>query len=123
MNKVLQVSLIFAILIYFCILFSLIKRKSLDLKYALLWILCGIVMFIISLFPEFMIRFIKFFGIVDPINGLLALMLFFTFIILMALTGIVSKMKYKNKYLIQECALLEKRIRELEKNKKHKIEV
>lgn len=116
MNIVLQSSLIIGILIYFYILFYLIKRKSLDLKYTLVWILSGLIMLIIAIFPNVMIGITRILGVVDVTNGLFALMIFFILIILMSITGIVSKMKDKNKQLIQYCALLEKRVRELEKS-------
>lgn len=114
MNIVLQISLISGILIYFYILFYLIKKKSLNLKYTLLWILSGLVMLVIAIFPKVMISVTRILGIIDVTNGLFALMIFFILIILMSITGIVSKMKEKNKQLVQQCALLEKRVRELE---------
>jgi len=117
MNVVLQRFLIIAILIYFVILVYLISRKSLNLKYTLLWIFSGIVMFIMVLFPAILEDIIKFLGIVDLTNGLFALLNFFIMLILMSMTGIVSKINDKNKALVQQCALLEKRIRELENNK------
>jgi Uncharacterized conserved protein (DUF2304). len=114
-NIVLQSSLVLGVFIYFFILFGLIKRKSLDLKYTLLWIFSGLIMLFITIFPKVMINITKLLGIVDVTNGLFALVLFFVLIILISITGIVSKMKQRNKQLIQEYALLEKRVRELEK--------
>lgn len=121
MNIILQISFIIGMLIYFYILFYLIKKKSLNLKYTLLWIFSGLIMLIILIFPNIMISITKFLGIVDTTNGLFALIIFFILIILMSITGIVSKMKEKNKQLVQQCALLEKRVRELENSKKREI--
>lgn len=115
MNIVLQISLIAGIIVYFYILFYLIKKKSLNLKYTLLWIFSGSIMLIIAIFPQIIISFTHILGIIDVTNGLFAIMIFFILIILMSITGIVSKLKERNKKLIQECALLEKRVRELEK--------
>lgn len=118
MNVVLQLFLIGGILVYFCILLYLIKIKSLNLKYTLLWIISGTLMLVVAIFPKIMIIITSLLGIVDVTNGLFALMLFFVLIILMSITAIVSKMKEKNKQLIQQCALLEKRVRQLENNTK-----
>lgn len=118
MSKVLQVSLILGMILYFYILFRLIKRKSLDLKYTLLWIFSGIIMLLIAIFPGIMVAITRFIGIIDVTNGVFALILFFVLIILMSITGIVSKMKEKNKQLIQACSLLERRVRELESDAK-----
>jgi len=121
LNIILQISFIIGILIYFYILFYLIKKKSLNLKYTLLWIFSGLVMLIVVIFPEIMINITKILGIIDVTNGLFALILFFILLILMSITSIVSSMKEKNKQLIQRCALLEKRVRELEESYSEKI--
>ena len=73
-------------------------------------------MLVVVIFPIIMEEITRILGIVDVTNALFALMLFFVLIILMSITGIVSKMNERNRKLIQECALLEKRVRELEKN-------
>jgi len=116
-NIILQVSLIIGIVMYFILLFYFIKKESLNLKYTLLWILSGMIMLLLVIFPNIMKVIITILGIVDVTNGLFALMLFFVLIILMSITGIVSKMNERNRKLIQGCALMEKRIRELEKHK------
>ncbi|WP_195980086.1 DUF2304 family protein [Clostridium butyricum] len=121
MNKTLQISLIIGVLIYFYILFYLMKRKSLNLKYTLLWIFLGITMQIIAIFPNIMIQVTKIIGIADVTNGLFSIILFFILIILMSITSIVSKMNEKNKLLIQQCALLEMRVRYLENIKKEEF--
>lgn len=114
MNFYLQISLIIGVTIYFIMLFYLIKKKSLDLKYSLLWIFSGIIMYIVVMFPNIVLKITETLGIIDMTNGLFALVMFFEIMILMSITAIVSKMKVNNKKLIQECALLEKRVRELE---------
>lgn len=119
MNMTLQLSFVFAIIIYFYILFNLIKRKSLDLKYTLLWIFSGLIMLVIVICPNIIIYITNLLGIEDVTNGLFALILFCILIILISITGIVSKMKEKNKQLVQEYSLLEKRVRDLEKKHKY----
>ena len=47
----------------------------------------------------------------------------FILLILMSITGIVSKMKHNNKDLVQQCALLEQRVRILENKKNVKREI
>jgi len=113
-NGILQTFLVLGILLYFFILLFLIKRRTLLLKYTLLWIFSGIIMLIVAVFPKIMISITHFLGVVEVTNGVFALILFFMLIILMSITSIVSNMKEKNKQLIQKCALFEKRIRELE---------
>ena len=49
-------------------------------------------------------------------NGLFIMAFAFVIIIMMSLTSIVSKQANKIKLLIQELSIMEKRIRDLEKN-------
>lgn len=114
MNSTLRLSLILGLIIYFMILVQLIKKNKLDLKYTLLWLFSGIVLLLIAIFPNIIIFIIKFLGIVELTNGLFLLVIFFILIIMMSITGIVSKMKNDNRKLIQKNALLEKRVRKLE---------
>lgn len=114
MNFYLRGSLVIAMLIYFTIIYFLLKRKTLLLKYTLIWIFSGICMFLFILFPQVMIYITRLLGIVEVPNALFALCLFFLLLITISITAIVSAMNNKNKDLIQQCAILEMRIRQLE---------
>ena len=48
----LKVSLLAAVLVFFIIVLSMLKRRRLTLKYTLLWLLTGVVMLIFVVFPE-----------------------------------------------------------------------
>lgn len=111
----LKVTLIIAVCCYFILILIFLKKRALELKYTLLWLLAGVIMGIVVLFPKVLLRIIKILGITSPMNGLFVLCIGFIIIILMALTSIVSKQTMKIRALIQENAMLEKRIRELEK--------
>lgn len=117
----LQFILIFAIIIYFAIILKLLKDKALELKYTLLWLFAGFIMFIMVVFPELLSTIVHLFGIQDNMNGLYILILAFVLMILMALTSIVSRQSNKTKTLIQEIAILEKRVRELEHHDSKKV--
>ena len=110
----LQIILIVGILFYFFIVIRLLKQKKLSLKYSLLWLLVGFVLLIMAIFPQLLVYIKTLFGFYDSMNALLIISLAFSFMISMALTSIVSKQSEKIKNLIQDNALLEKRIREIE---------
>ena len=110
----LQVVLLAAVCVYFLIVFRLLKGKTLNIKYTLLWLASGMVMLILVMFPQLLESFALLVGIYAPINALFSVVLFCILIILMSLTAIVSKLSEKNKTLIQSVALLEKRLRDLE---------
>ncbi len=106
--------LIIAVICYFIIILYFLKQRALNLKYTLLWLLAGVVMGLLVIFPELLVRIIHIFGIEDNMNGLFIICIAFILMILMALTSIASRQNMKIRLLVQEIAILEKRIRELE---------
>lgn len=117
-SRTLQIVMLLAVAVYFVLLFLLLKKRSLHLKYTILWIFSGILMLLLALFPHILDWFAKLIGIYEPTNALFSLIFFCVIIILMSLTAIVSKLNEKNKQLAQSAALLEQRVRELEKGEK-----
>ena len=116
LSGVLRTTLMIAVICYFVIILLLLKRKALELKYTLLWLFAGVVMGVILIFPEVLLTVIHMLGIETYMNGLFALCIGFILCILMAVTSIVSRQLKKINRLIQENAILEKRIRELEQS-------
>ena len=110
----LRIVLIVAISCYFILILLFLKRKALELKYTLLWILAGIVMLFFVVFPNLLFNMVNLLGIQTLMNGLYIICIGFIIIILMALTSIVSRQTRKIRELIQENAMLEKRLREVE---------
>lgn len=118
MSNTLRVVLIVCIILYFVVVVRLLKNKKLALKYSLLWLAMGVCLTILVIFPELLKQICRLLGIVDTMNGLFTLAIGFILILLMALTSIVSKQSDKIKNLVQDNALLEKRIRDLERKMK-----
>ncbi len=114
----LQLNALLGILFYFAIIFYLLNKKALMLKYTLMWIFSGIIMAVMVLFPSLLKKFSLLVGISTPSNALFAAILFFILLILMSLTSIISHLNEKNIKLIQSVAILEKRMRELENTQK-----
>ncbi len=111
----LQIVLIIAIIFYFVIILYFLKKQALELKYTLIWLVAGGVMLILVAFPQLMTVIIRMLGIQSNMNGLYIALIAFIIMILMTLTSIVSRLAYKAKTLTQEIALIEKRVRDLEK--------
>ena len=110
----LQITLSIAVICYFIIILYYLKRKMLELKYTLVWLITGFVMGIMIYFPQILVRFVRILGIESNMNGLYVLCIAFIIVILMTLTSIVSGQQLKIRTLIQEISMLEKRVRELE---------
>jgi len=115
MNIALRISLIIALFIYFFCIYMMLKKEKLNFKYSLLWIISGIFMLFFVIFPGALEQLAKWIGIINYLNGLFAAVLFGLIILLMFLTTVVSELSNKNRVLIQEYALLEERVRNLEK--------
>lgn len=111
----LKIFLILFVICYFIVILYYLKKRMLDLKYTLVWIFVGLLMFILVLFPELLIWFIHLFGIQSNMNGLFLMCIGFCFMLLMMLTAIVSRTSFKIRTLVQEISMLDKRVRELEK--------
>lgn len=110
--------MLLAIIFYYMILLYLLKKKSLHLKYTLLWIFVGFLMLILVLFPQLLHIFASLVGIYGDTNALFAVAFFCTTMILMSLTAIVSKISGRIRQMNQYIALLEKRLCDVECNKK-----
>ena len=111
----LQITLSIAVICYFIIILYYLKKKMLELKYTLIWLVAGVIMGVMIYFPELLVRFVRLLGIESNMNGLYIFTRGFIMLILMTLTSIVSRQQLKIRILIQEISMMEKRIRELEK--------
>ena len=113
----LRVTLIIAVICYFVIILYFLKQRALNLKYTWLWLLSGVVLGILVIYPELLSYTIRILGIEDNMNGLFIICIAFMLMIMMALTSIASRQNMKIRQLVQEIAILDKRIRELETEK------
>lgn len=109
-----RIVLIIGVIVYFIMILMLLKHKALALKYTLLWLMAGIVLGVMLIWPEILTYFIKLLGIASDMNGLFSACIAFIIMILMSLTSIVSKQADKIKNLTQTIAKIEKRLREME---------
>lgn len=112
----LRIVLIIAVIIYFAIVLIFLKNKTLELRYTLLWLVAGVVLAILVAWPQLLSRCVVLIGIQSNMNGLFVMAFAFVIMIMMSLTSIVSKQANKIKILVQEMAIMDKKIRELEKD-------
>lgn len=114
MNTSLRIAISIALVVYYACIFYFLKKKSLTLKYTLLWLFTGLVMVLVVIFPQVLEQILHWVGVVELTNGLFGIVCFALLIILLSITSIVSIMNEKMRRLVQQCAMYEKRIRELE---------
>lgn len=108
MDIVLRIFLIVGVLIFTCILFLFLRKKTLNLNYTLLWLLFSLVLLITAVFPGIITKVSSVLNIRTPSNTIFALTLFLILLILLSITSIVSKQHREIKALTQELALLKK---------------
>ena len=114
MNARLQVALIAGIVVFSFFIFRLLLKKKLNLKYTLLWLAMIITLLATVLMPTQIGEIADFLGFLTPVNFIFVLTGMFTLLILVSLTAIISHMNKRIFKLVQQQALLEKRIRDLE---------
>ena len=93
---------------------NMVRNKKLDLKYAFPWLFLGVGVGVLAVFDEFTARLAVMMGVEIPSNMIFFLGFCFSLTIIFCLTFAVSRLSYKVTRLTQECALLEKRLEELE---------
>ena len=110
----LQIVIGLAILVVFLILVNMIRRRSLELKYALSWFLVLCALFAFDCAPRLLIVVSEFLGIYAPVNMIFFLGVCFSLVIIFSLTVALSRMSNSVRTLDQMVALNEKRLQELE---------
>lgn len=117
MNTKLRLAILIALVLYFICIFHLLKKKRLGLRYTLLWLLSGVIMVLIALFPSPFAFLMRQIGVIEMTNGLFAVMLFLLIIILISMTAVITGLNERVRTLTQRYAQIEKRLRELENEK------
>ncbi|WP_042240071.1 DUF2304 domain-containing protein [Paenibacillus sp. FSL R5-0912] len=110
----LQIFLIVISVLFLLLLFNMIKKYELQLKYALLWIMVVSIMIIISVFPKIAFYFTFFLGFQEPSNFIFLIGIIFSLMIIFSLSVSISNQSYKMRQISQEMGLLKKRLKELE---------
>lgn len=114
MNVKLRIFLVLAMLVYTGCIYYFLKHKRFQLKYSLIWIFGGCVIWFCVAFPKLFNIAMHKLGVAEAMNGVFGICTFFILILLMSMTAVLSFMDTREKQLIQKVALLEKQVRELE---------
>ncbi|MDD6236592.1 MAG: DUF2304 domain-containing protein [Clostridiales bacterium] len=122
MTAALQILLLILVLASEGAIILLLKKGTLTLKYALVWLLLGLVLLIMVIFPDLFISLSRILGFEVTSNFVFLVEGVFVLVILVSLTVIVSKHAAKLTRLIQTIGILDKRVRELEEILKEKEE-
>ncbi len=111
----LRVFLVIGILLFTFFLVNALLKDLLSLRYSLLWLFAVLVMLFSVMFPEVIYSIGRLIGIKTPSNFIFALFMLFSLLIILSLSVIVTHLNNRIFRLTQNQALLEKKIRDLEK--------
>lgn len=101
----LQVILVVILLAALAVIIAMLKKRTLDLKYVLVWIFCLAVLLIFSIFPGTMTKLARFIGIYSPVNMIFFLGFLLAVTIIFTLTVSLSRTTGKVRKLAQMMAL------------------
>jgi hypothetical protein len=101
-----------AALLLLLVIFELIRSRRLQERYALLWLLTGIVIFVFAVWRSLLAKMADSVGIAYPPSALFVLAAFFVLLVLLHYSTVISKLSEQNLILAQRLALLENRVDE-----------
>ena len=111
-----------ALLAGLILILYMVKKRSIDLKYALTWLLAICFVLVMDCFPRLLDRLSRALGVFSPVNMIFFLGFCFSLLIIFTLTVIISRMSERIRKLSQAVALNEEKIRILTEERKGKPE-
>ena len=97
-----------AAVILLLVILELIRSRRLQERYALLWLLTGIVILVLAVWRGLLGRLADLVGIAYPPSALFILAAFFVLLVLLHYSTVISKLSDQNRILAQRLALLER---------------
>ena len=110
-----QIVSIVAALGLLVVVLEMVRRRRLLERYALLWLLCAIVILGLAVWRGALEQVARAVGIYSPPNALFFIALGFILILLLHFSAAVSRLADQSKVLAQRQAILEQRLRQLER--------
>ena len=98
-----QVLICIVLVIALIAIINMVRKRSLELKYVLVWIF----LFIFTLFPSTMSKVAAFFGIYSPVNMIFFMGFVLSLVIIFTLTVALSRVTARVRKLAQMIALQE----------------
>lgn len=105
MTLKIQILLIILLVAVLIAILHMVKKRVLELKYVLAWILCDIALMFFVLFPDSMNTLSAFLGIYSPVNMIFFLGFLFAMAIIFSMTVALSRVTSRVRKLAQRMAL------------------
>lgn len=94
------------------VIFELIRSRRLQERYALLWLLTGVVILVLAVWRGLLGSVSDLVGIAYPPSALFILAAFFILLVLLHYSTVISRLSEQNTTLAQRLALLERKLEE-----------
>lgn len=114
MSAKFQAFMVLGAVVLLIIIFVLLKRGKMTVKYSLLWLGLSLALLMFAVCPYVVYVMRDILGVEMPVNLVFMLMFCFVLLVLLSLSIAISQLAEKSKRLTQANAILEKRVRELE---------
>jgi hypothetical protein len=110
----LRVSVVAALaaLVLLVIILELIRRRRLQERYAVLWLITGVTMLVLALWRDGLAQISDLVGIAYPPSALFVIVSLFILAVLLHYSTVISRLSDQNKILAQRLALLERDVEE-----------
>ena len=115
MTTLFRIILLVCVLLYLAVILILMRKGRMSLKYSLIWFLSGVILFVCAIFPQVIRFFTRLIGVYSEANAVFFIGVCFLVLIVLSLTSIASGQSERIRTLVQTQAILEKRVRDLEK--------
>ncbi|MCD7824538.1 MAG: DUF2304 domain-containing protein [Clostridiaceae bacterium] len=108
MSMRLQIVIIVVMLLAAGFIVNLVRKKKIDFKYALGWLVLFFCILVLSIWPILLNKLAKLLGIASPVNMLFFFGFCFAVAIIFALSLSVSRLEDRVRKLSQEIAIIQK---------------
>ncbi len=114
MSVSLQIELLLGSVCLLAVIFYMLKKNLLSVKYSLLWLFFAAALILFAAVPYVVYVLRDILNIEIPVNLVFLLLFCFVLLVLLSVSVAISQLAEKAKRLAQSNALLEKRVRALE---------
>lgn len=114
MTEPIQIVALATSVFLFGLVLELVRRKKLTEEYSFVWIVCAIALLSVAIGRRELDRVALWLGIYYPPAALLLVLIFFVFVASLSFSVVVSRQRQQIERLIEDAALLDARLRELD---------
>jgi hypothetical protein len=119
-----RILIVLGLLLLLAIIINMVRKRTLELKYVLAWLLADLVLIFFAIFPQAMMKVAELLGIYAPVNMIFFLGFVFLGLIIFSLTVALSRATANQRRLAQYAALkdYEDQMRRAESKAESKVE-